>query len=82
VAVALTEIDAEKPDALLITGGLAHNVRPIVMQFRREETTSHDCGFGMGAQDRTLPSTSTLLSTVFRSHADGVAKFELVVNHS
>jgi putative ABC transport system substrate-binding protein len=33
VAVALTEIDAEKPDALLINGGLAHKVRPNVMQF-------------------------------------------------
>jgi putative ABC transport system substrate-binding protein len=33
VAAALREIDAERPDALLITGGLALKMRSTVMQF-------------------------------------------------
>ena len=33
VAVALTEIDTERPDALLITSGLAFSERPTVMRF-------------------------------------------------
>ena len=33
VVIALAEIDAERPDALLITSGLAFSGRPTVMQF-------------------------------------------------
>jgi putative ABC transport system substrate-binding protein len=33
VAQALTQIDVERPDALLITGGLAPTLRPTVMEF-------------------------------------------------
>jgi putative ABC transport system substrate-binding protein len=96
VAVAMKEIDAERPDALLITGGLAFNLRSTVMEFavKKRLPTMTDglwvanpplLGYGALWRDLTRHAVS-YVDKILKGAKPGdlpiqlPAKFELVVN--